>query len=75
MKKKVIFVIVFFIISIITTYILIMLNRKNIINTSNIEVIDKMVKIIKPQEKTIDLYGTFNINNIEFSKKIFILME
>ena len=69
MKKKVIFVIIFLIISIITTYILIMLNKKNIINTSNIEAIDKIIQIIKPQEKTIDLYGTSNINNIEFIKK------
>ena len=69
MRKKVIFVIVFLIISIIITNVLIILNKEKINNISNVEVIEKMVNIIKPQEKTIDLYGTFNINNIEFSKK------
>ena len=66
MKKIIIFLIVFALIAFIVTFILIKLTNEKIISKNITDVITSVIS----NEKTIDLYGTYDENDLTIEKKI-----
>lgn len=70
MKKILIFLILFAVIAVITTYVLIIAKTYNLTNNTNLGV-SEVENSNRSNFKTVDLYGTFSTNGIEtYEKKV-----